>query len=146
MTTGQAVANVREGLGATLNFLLLFSFFLTLVFFFILPFSSVVTAIAGKGGWHLVQIGATLIAAFSPSFTPPPSCHRGVPELSSLQPMQVIQAYFLPKVALPSSKVALWAFVAEHLRHYLLAPGSKKPHKYPAHLLYLLVIIVQVLA
>ena len=71
MTTGQAVANVREGLGATLNFLLLFSFFLTLVFFFILPFSSVVTAIAGKGGWHLVQIGATLIAAFPP-LSPPP--------------------------------------------------------------------------
>ena len=72
-------------------------------------------AIAGKENWHLVYIGATLIATSPPPHPPcphlaptlhtPSSCHRGVLELSSLQPMQVIPAYFLPKVALPGRQM-----------------------------------------
>ena len=117
-------------------------------------FSSVVAAIAGKGDgiWcRLVQPWLPPFPLFQPPPPPPPPspcCHQGVPELSSLQPMQVIQAYFPSKVALASSKVPrhqsnpLWAFVAEHLHHHLNCGFGEQEN--PINILfYLLDIMLQ---
>ena len=92
-----------------------------------------------------------------PHLAHPSSCHRGVLELSSLQPMQVIPAYFLPKVVLPGRQMCQKCQVVKsgsplHItpnictswglqvapggfRWFQVVPGGSRrqenPHKYP---------------